>query len=215
MKVRLVNIKLGKNYSRLEGLGDVTELEYSLAEHGQLCPVIISPDNDLLAGFRRFQAMENLGWEWCEAIVSEGDAPVVNLIENMVREDLTLWEEVLAIKEAFSDEETVGSIARKLSKSTTWVRPRVHVWNLTQEQIDKVRTGEWQVSHINSALKDNRGPSRVSLVRGHPTIPDMKRAVSKLVEQGRIKEARALSYGIGAITWEQLIDGNDSSPTPR
>ena len=214
MKLRLSEIKVGKNYSRMEGLGDLTELEYSLTEHGQLCPVIVSPENELLAGFRRVQAMTNLEWEWCEVTVSDKQSAVVNLIENMVREDLTLWEEVLAIKEAFPNGETPGEIARALSKSTSWVRPRVNVWNLNQEQIDKVRSGEWAVSHIVSALKDNRGPSRVSLVRGHPTIPDMKRAVSKLVQQGRIKEARALSYGVGAITWEQLIDGDDPKASP-
>jgi ParB family chromosome partitioning protein len=44
-------------------LGDIQELAESIREFGLLRPILITPDNRLIAGRRRLEACKVLGWE--------------------------------------------------------------------------------------------------------------------------------------------------------
>lgn len=91
MDVRRLNDLVASNpYLRLGT--DVSELEKSIQTVGLIAPLVISPDNVILAGARRFQALLNLGYtEAPVMIVDKGalEMELVSIDENLVRKDLS------------------------------------------------------------------------------------------------------------------------------
>jgi ParB/RepB/Spo0J family partition protein len=204
VKVKLKEIKPGQNYSRVHGIGCVKELAASLDEVGLLNPIIIDASMNLISGFRRFAAANELQWDEIDVTVKPGkDAGVINLVENLSRQDLSLWEEIQGIKDVFGDA-TDAEICRRLSKSKSWAKPRTAVWGLPQDFIDKVRNGVSGVSEIKRMLSDRRGPSASSVTLGFPNQVDIKRMITWLVSEGRDLEAKCLSYAVGGLTEDEL-----------
>lgn len=210
MKVRVDEIVKGKNWSRTFGVGDIAELADSMEAHGQITPVIIDGEKNLVAGFRRVAAAEKLGWETIEAVINDigRDPKLVNLIENMQREDQTLWEEIQSIRDVFGPEASQSEIARALSKTRPWVQPRVQVWDLPQEFLDKVRVGVAGVKEIKKRLKAQKGGNTDTPTSAGVNCPnqrEIKETITDLLQCGKSAEARALSYALGALTREELF----------
>jgi ParB family chromosome partitioning protein len=87
---KLSELKATNPYLRLGT--DVTELEKSIQTLGLIAPLVISPDNVILAGARRYQAMLNLGFTETPVMVIDRNAlekELVSIDENLVRKDLT------------------------------------------------------------------------------------------------------------------------------
>lgn len=85
----LKNLKATNPYLRMGT--DVTELEKSIQAVGLIAPLVISTDNVILAGARRFQALLNLGYtEAPVVVVSKGELEqeLISIDENLVRKDL-------------------------------------------------------------------------------------------------------------------------------
>ena len=78
-----------------QDMGDLESLAKSIDddETGLIQPIVISPDNKLLAGERRFLAMRDvLGWDRVPCVINYGEAIAVEYIENEERKDLTAIE---------------------------------------------------------------------------------------------------------------------------
>lgn len=89
-KRKLSELKVSNPYLRLGT--DVIELEKSIKTLGLIAPLVISKDNVILAGARRYQALLNLGFDHSPVMVVEGNAlerELVSIDENLVRKDLT------------------------------------------------------------------------------------------------------------------------------
>ena len=87
---KLNELKATNPYLRLGT--DVTDLEKSIQTLGLIAPLVISPDNVILAGARRYQAMLNLGYTETAVIIvdrNELERELVSIDENLVRKDLT------------------------------------------------------------------------------------------------------------------------------
>lgn len=86
---KLKDLKATNSYLRLGT--DVTDLEKSIQTVGLIAPLVISTDNVILAGARRFQALLNLGYtETPVVIVDKGELEkeLISIDENLVRKDL-------------------------------------------------------------------------------------------------------------------------------
>lgn len=74
-------------------LGDVTALSESLRKHGLLNPIVVTQENELIAGHRRLEAAKKLGWSKIPARViseeDEADLVEMEIDENTQRKDLT------------------------------------------------------------------------------------------------------------------------------
>ena len=74
-------------------LGDVTALSESLRKHGLLNPIVVTDENELIAGHRRLEAAKKLGWPRIPARVlseeDEADLVEMEIDENTQRKDLT------------------------------------------------------------------------------------------------------------------------------
>lgn len=91
MEIRKLNeLKATNPYLRLGT--DVTELEKSIQTLGLIAPLVISPDNVILAGARRYQALLNLGYTEAPVMVVDRnplEKELVSIDENLVRKDLS------------------------------------------------------------------------------------------------------------------------------
>lgn len=91
MEMRKLNeLKATNPYLRLGT--DVSELEKSIQTLGLIAPLVISNENVILAGARRYQAMLNLGFSEAPVMVVNGNAlekELVSIDENLVRKDLS------------------------------------------------------------------------------------------------------------------------------
>lgn len=210
MKVKVKDIRPGVNVSRPFGIGEVIALTESISTHGLLQPLIVSPDLTLIAGFRRYEAVLSLGWEEVEVSVHEGDVAVLNLIENLQRGDIGLWGEIHGIREAFGPNPKYADVRRALSKSLNWVKPRIDAWTLPQDFIDQIRLGAVDIKKLQTRLRRQKGPSVQARMLGFPTRNEITDAITRLVEQGRQAEATALSFAIGTISLERLLDSERS-----
>lgn len=87
---KLSELKATNPYLRLGT--DVSELEKSIQTLGLIAPLVISPDNVILAGARRYQALLNLGHTEAPVIIVDRNAlekELVSIDENLVRKDLS------------------------------------------------------------------------------------------------------------------------------
>lgn len=91
MEIRkLSELKATNPYLRLGT--DVTDLEKSIQTLGLIAPLVISTDNVILAGARRYQALLNLGHTQAPVMVVDNTDLVKELVsidENLVRKDLS------------------------------------------------------------------------------------------------------------------------------
>lgn len=87
---KLSELKANNPYLRLGT--DVSDLEKSIQTIGLIAPIVISNENTILAGARRYQALSNLGFTEVPVKVIEGSAlerELVSIDENLVRKDLS------------------------------------------------------------------------------------------------------------------------------
>lgn len=77
-------------------VGDIKGLMESLKKHGQLTPIIVTRNNELIAGFRRLEAAKQLGWKSIEAVIldrpSQQKKLEIEIEENVQRQDLSAEE---------------------------------------------------------------------------------------------------------------------------
>ncbi len=83
----VVKKRIRKDLREIAGLID------SMRNFGQLTPIIVNRQNELIAGNRRLEAAKRLGWNSIDAIVIDKDDDIdmleLELEENIQRNDLT------------------------------------------------------------------------------------------------------------------------------
>jgi ParB family chromosome partitioning protein len=87
---KLSDLKATNPYLRLGT--DVSDLEKSIQTLGLIAPLVISPENVILAGARRYQALLNLGFTNAAVMVVDKnplETELVSIDENLVRKDLS------------------------------------------------------------------------------------------------------------------------------
>ena len=127
----------------------IDDLASSLAEHGQLMPVLVRPDPEtrgswiLVAGERRWRAAAKAGLKTLLAIERSSAYEVASLLENIQREDLTLLEEAQGIKELISLKGwSQRDAAKNLSKSLSHINGMLGVLKLPEDFLNTVLKSE-------------------------------------------------------------------------
>ena len=124
----------------------ISELAESIKEHGVLSPIIVRPAGDkyeIVAGERRYKASGEAGLKEIPAIiknVSNGDARIISLIENIQREDLNDIDRASALREL---KVNLGlpwvKIAKKLGLTKSRVLDLVGLLDLPEEIKEDIR----------------------------------------------------------------------------
>jgi ParB family transcriptional regulator, chromosome partitioning protein len=132
----------------------ISELAESMKQHGVLSPIIVRPSGskyEIIAGERRFKAAEQAGLKEVPAIikkVSNGDARIISLIENIQREDLNDIDRAAALREL---KVNLGSpweaIAQRLGLTKRRVLDLVGLLDLPEEIKEDIRQKKLTEKH--------------------------------------------------------------------
>jgi ParB/RepB/Spo0J family partition protein len=145
-----------------EDLGDLTELTKSIKIHGVLEPILVRLNKgkyEIIAGARRVKASELAGLKTIPAIVkeiSDAEASVARLIENIQREDLTSPEKGDAVlgllQNHFDKYPTWVSIAKALSVSPqalqSWLRSARRASPFVKESLASSKLHEYSAHRL-------------------------------------------------------------------
>jgi ParB family chromosome partitioning protein len=118
----------------------IGELAQTIEAHGIIQPIVVRAYGDdqyeLIAGERRWRAVQKLGWETIPAIVKDMDdsqTASVALIENLQREELTAIEEAMAYAKLLELHGlTQEGLAQKLGKGQSTIANKLRLLKLPQ-----------------------------------------------------------------------------------
>lgn len=138
----------------------LSELAESIAEHGLIQPIVVKPETNgrysIIAGERRWRACRMAELYEVPVIVKDVDPQELMelaLIENLQREDLNAVEEALgyrALIESFGL--TQEELAKRMGKSRTAVTNTLRLLNLTEDELQALRTGAISAGHARALL---------------------------------------------------------------
>ena len=135
LKIPLSQIRETGNVRKDYDANGIAELAESIKNNGLLNPLTVKPGQDdedgnktyeLVAGHRRLRAYQLLcengdDFSMVECCVRPGKKIVLQMIENIQRQDITPREKEDAVKAMLSEGYTQSDIARELSKPLQWV----------------------------------------------------------------------------------------------
>jgi ParB/RepB/Spo0J family partition protein len=187
---------------------DVVSLAKSISENSLLQPISVYPYNEeerkkygkdykIILGYRRYAAHEILNKETIACIIKpwmeESKARILNITENLKREDLNILQEAKSIEKLKYAGWTQEMVAKALDVSIGWVQIRFNVLSFPkdiQEECAKGTLNQMQIKQIYSlplekqyeavrAIKDQR-------FKGEKNIK-VKRAISANTKVVRTK----------------------------
>lgn len=116
----------------------IDELAQTIQTHGMIQPIVVRKIEDqyeIIAGERRWRAVEKLEWKLVPAILkdySDADAASVALIENLQREELTAIEEAMAYASLIDIHGlTQESLAHRLGRGQSTVANKLRLLKLS------------------------------------------------------------------------------------
>lgn len=175
------------------GPEEIRELAESIREKGLLQPILLRKHHDgyqIVAGERRYRAMQTLGKETIPALVrdqlSDRDMMEMALIENIQRVQLNAIEEAMAYEQLIN---TCGithdELAQKLGKSRSAITNTLRLLKLENPLRDMIREGKLTAGH-GRALLQAEPNKRLKLA--HKIVEDHLN-VRKAEKSGTRKEA--------------------------
>ena len=167
VKLSLMDIEPNKDQARkIFDEAALSELADSIAQHGVLQPLLVRPmiggGYQLVAGERRWRASRIAGLTQVPVVIkelSDTEAAVISLIENLQREDLNPVEEALGYASLIKDFNlTQEEAAEKVGKSRPAVANSLRLLKLPEAVLDMVRENKLSAGHakVLVALDDEK-----------------------------------------------------------
>lgn len=157
------NCRNAFTFQSVKGLAD------NIAKVGRLeIPVILQRREDsqagfsepfrLVAGFRRVAAVQTfLKWASIPANIrpelDDRAAEILNLTENLEREDLNPLEQAQAIARRFPTGTSLRVIAQEMNRDTRWVHQRLRIMELPEELREKVAARMLTLLDVDALVK--------------------------------------------------------------
>jgi ParB family transcriptional regulator, chromosome partitioning protein len=184
----------------------LVELTASIEASGLLQPVVVRPKNgkyELIAGERRWRAVQRLGWSKVPAVVREVDDPTLltlALIENLQRDDLTAIDEAAGYQR-LSEEFKLpqAEIARLVGRNRSTIANLLRLLRLPDEVKSLVQDRQLSEGHARALLSVSSESEMVPLAR-------------QAVEHGwSVRDLEARVRGEGPVP----VAGTDAAPVVR
>ncbi len=167
VKLNLMDIEPNKEQARKHFDEEaLSELADSIAQHGVLQPLLVRPmiggGYQLVAGERRWRASRIAGLTQVPVVIkelSDTEAAVISLIENLQREDLNPVEEALGFASLMKDFSlTQEEAAQRVGKSRPAVANALRLLKLPEKVLDMVRENKLSAGHARAlaALSDEK-----------------------------------------------------------
>ncbi len=157
--LKLSDIEPNKDQARKDFDDEaISELAASIADHGVLQPLLVRPmlngSYQLIAGERRWRASRVAGLTEVPVIIkalTDEEAAVISLIENLQRENLNPVEEAYGFAELIKEYGlTQEDAAKKVGKSRTAVTNALRIIKLPESVIEMIREGKLSAGHAKS-----------------------------------------------------------------
>lgn len=139
--------------------GELAELRASIEANGLLQPLLVRPREsgyELVAGERRFRAIQQLGWKDVPAQVrdlNDQDVLTLALIENLQRSDLDPIEEAEGYQDLISRFSlTQQQVATAVGRERSTIANSIRLLGLPAAVRTMVRTGELSLGHARTLL---------------------------------------------------------------
>jgi ParB family chromosome partitioning protein len=188
----------------------LAELTASIEASGLLQPVVVRSRNgkfELIAGERRWRAIQRLGWAKIPAVVKEVDDQTLltlALIENLQRDDLTSIDEAAGYQrlgEEFKLPQT--EIARLVGRSRSTVANLLRLLKLPEEVKTLVQEGKLSEGHARALLAvENES--------------DLLRLAREAAQQGwSVRDTEARARGESPAVAAPLVAANGPRQRPQ
>lgn len=157
--LKISEIEPNKNQARKSfDESAITELAESISQHGVLQPLLVRPlpggGYQLIAGERRWRASRAAGLTEVPVIIkslTDEEASVISLIENLQRENLNPVEEANGFNELIEKYNlTQEEAANRVGKSRTAVTNSLRILKLPKKVIGLVASGELSAGHAKA-----------------------------------------------------------------
>ena len=138
----------------------ILKLADSIRQYGiiqPLCVRKIGENYELVSGERRLRAAKELGLSTVPCVILEVDeakSAEISIIENLIREDLNIFEQASAI-EALIDTYglTQEQIAKRLSNSQSFVANKLRLLRLSSDERQKILENNLTERHARALLR--------------------------------------------------------------
>lgn len=134
-------------------------LAASIAEHGILQPLLVRPrgvDFEIVAGLRRYEAAKLIGLDMAPVIMlalTEREALMVSLVENLQREDLPALDEAQCYQRMLDELGwTQDELARHLGRSRSHIANTLRLLNLPPKLRGLLEEGVITAGHARALL---------------------------------------------------------------
>ncbi|AUJ24560.1 MULTISPECIES: nucleoid occlusion protein [Virgibacillus] len=178
----------------------IKELAQTIQTHGMIQPIIVRQlvENDqteqhyeIIAGERRWRAVESLGWEHISAIVKEmtdTETASVALIENLQREELTVIEEATAYAQLLEIHDlTQEALAQRLGKNQSTIANKLRLLKLPQA-VQEALLGKYITErHARALIKLSDEEEQIKLlqeiIEKHLNVKQTEEKIAKMNER--------------------------------
>lgn len=170
------------------------ELSLSIKQHGLLQPIVVRPlasgKYELVAGERRWRAAQLAGLHEIQARVrplSDQDAFVFSMIENLQREDLNVVEKAQAMKRLLDEFHlTHEKIAHSLGVSRAAITNTIRLLNLVPEVLQMLEDNKLEMGHARAILaapKEQQKELAILVVNEQMNVRQTERIVAGYVQK--------------------------------
>ena len=150
----------------------ILRLADSIKQHGIIQPLVVrqcGEHYELIAGERRLRAAKELGLDTVPCVISdinEEKSAEVSIIENIIREDLSIFEQASAI-EALIDTYnlTQEQVAEKLSVSQSFVANKLRLLRYNNEEREIILQNNLSERHARAILRIFDHEMRVNVLK--------------------------------------------------
>lgn len=184
---------------------ELEELKSSIEKNGLLQPILVVSESSgyrLIAGERRFKAVEELGWQKIPAIVLERAEEVEllrkSLVENVQRSNLNPIEEASAYKKLIDEYDySLDRIANEVGKDITTISNTIRLLNLPEEIKEDIIMGIITPGHARALLMLGDTPEILKMAQEIKAKRVSVREVERRVK--RIKGKTSLEPNLEAV----------------
>ena len=139
---------------------NLEELKQSISSSGLITPITVRRYNNgyqLIAGERRFRAVQSLGYKTVPSYILEVDDNArmleLALVENVQRENLNPVEEALGYQRLIDEcKLTQEEVAHKVGKERATVANFLRLLNLKKPILESLRKGDFSAGHARALL---------------------------------------------------------------
>ncbi|MDR0139127.1 nucleoid occlusion protein [Metabacillus idriensis] len=149
----------------------IEELSLTIRTHGIIQPIVVRQVDgryEIIAGERRFRAVQKLGWETIPAIVkdfNDTETASVALIENLQREELSAIEEAVAYAKLLELHDlTQEALAQRLGKGQSTIANKLRLLKLPQEVQDALLQKKITERHARALIPLKKPDPQITLL---------------------------------------------------